>query len=198
MEQNDDSSINISSLFSIRDYVVAARENNICNNWPFPEEYLEVCVKYCINRVLPPFETRDSLVRNPSRKQDECTNYSEESQDKFTSVSDSCLEDYDEKEIDSVGGDASTEEAVCKISEPMCLLSLSTNKYEHAEGSGLNSETSLQSLNLDHVKRLSHKRKKRKGKCKKRSMVDIIAKAKPCSMEDVEKKCEMNSQMYNE
>ncbi|KAF6176438.1 hypothetical protein GIB67_010075 [Kingdonia uniflora] len=187
MEPNDDSNINTSNSFSIRDYVAAAREKSICHNWPFPEEYLKLCMKHGVTRVLPPFEACDSPMRSPSWKKDACNTYSLDDQEHVDSVSKSCLENIYEKEINSVGNDAYIDEAVCKISEPMYLLSLSTNKYEHGEESGLNSETSLQPLDLEHVKWLSCKRKKRKGKSKKRSMVDIIAKAKPCSMEDVER-----------
>ena len=38
---------------------------------------------------------------------------------------------------------------------------------------------------MNGAKRLRNKRKRRKGKRKKRSMVDILAAAKPCTLEDL-------------
>lgn len=98
-------------------------------------------------------------------------------------------------------------EDISKESSQDCRLSLSSNSCKHEENS-LNpssgvasdivvSETQLsagiQSFLHRHQcnkimncpKRLSHKRKRRKGKCKKRSMVDILAAAKPCTLEDL-------------
>ncbi|OVA04141.1 hypothetical protein BVC80_1501g5 [Macleaya cordata] len=49
--------------FSIRDYAFTARRKGIEKNWPFPQEYLQLCLKHGIRDLLPPFEPPDS-VRN--------------------------------------------------------------------------------------------------------------------------------------
>ncbi|KAL0353437.1 UNVERIFIED_CONTAM: hypothetical protein Sangu_0925000 [Sesamum angustifolium] len=51
--------------FSIRDYVFNTRGKDIKNNWPFSQKNLQLCLKYGVKDVLPPFQTLDS-VRNPS------------------------------------------------------------------------------------------------------------------------------------
>ncbi|XP_051124804.1 uncharacterized protein LOC127247126 [Andrographis paniculata] len=51
--------------FSIRDYVFNTRGKNVENNWPFSLKNLQLCLKYGVKEVLPPFQSLDS-VRNPS------------------------------------------------------------------------------------------------------------------------------------
>ncbi|KAL0399033.1 UNVERIFIED_CONTAM: hypothetical protein Sradi_2246600 [Sesamum radiatum] len=51
--------------FSIRDYVFNTRGKDIKNNWPFSQKNLQLCLKYGVKDVLPPFQSLDS-VRNPS------------------------------------------------------------------------------------------------------------------------------------
>ncbi|KAJ4980792.1 hypothetical protein NE237_031629 [Protea cynaroides] len=54
--------------FSIRDYVFAGRSKDICANWPFPKQYLQLCLKHGIKDPLPPFETPDSVRNQCSSK----------------------------------------------------------------------------------------------------------------------------------
>ncbi|MCL7028707.1 hypothetical protein MKW94_025988 [Papaver nudicaule] len=49
--------------FSLRDYVFTARRKGIEKSWPFPQEYLDICLKHGVRVPLPPFEPPDS-VRN--------------------------------------------------------------------------------------------------------------------------------------
>ncbi|KAI3918765.1 hypothetical protein MKX01_042085 [Papaver californicum] len=49
--------------FSLRDYVFTARRKGIEKSWPFPQEYLDICLKHGVRDPLPPFEPPDS-VRN--------------------------------------------------------------------------------------------------------------------------------------
>ncbi|KAL4185958.1 hypothetical protein AMTRI_Chr10g8370 [Amborella trichopoda] len=51
--------------FSIREYVLAARNRDIGTNWPFSPQYLQLCVKHGVRNLLPPFESPD-IVRDPS------------------------------------------------------------------------------------------------------------------------------------
>ncbi|KAG6730978.1 hypothetical protein I3842_01G106900 [Carya illinoinensis] len=48
--------------FSIRQYALASRQNDINCSWPFPEKYLQICFKHGIHNVLPPFEPRGSAI----------------------------------------------------------------------------------------------------------------------------------------
>ncbi|RZC74320.1 hypothetical protein C5167_049806 [Papaver somniferum] len=49
--------------FSLRDYVFTARRKGIEKSWPFPQQYLDICLKHGVRDPLPPFEPPDS-VRN--------------------------------------------------------------------------------------------------------------------------------------
>ncbi|KAK6149478.1 hypothetical protein DH2020_017003 [Rehmannia glutinosa] len=51
--------------FSIRDYVLSTRAKDIKNNWPFSQKNLQLCLKYGVKDVLPPFQSLDS-VKDPS------------------------------------------------------------------------------------------------------------------------------------
>ncbi|XP_058114501.1 uncharacterized protein LOC131257705 [Magnolia sinica] len=50
------------SHFSIRDYVFTSRSNDIEANWPFPQQFLHLCLKHGVENILPPFEP-PNLVR---------------------------------------------------------------------------------------------------------------------------------------
>ncbi|KAF8414332.1 hypothetical protein HHK36_002333 [Tetracentron sinense] len=54
--------------FSIRDYVTTARSKDIKTNWPFPQQYLQLCLKHGIKNLLPPFEPPDSVRNRCFRK----------------------------------------------------------------------------------------------------------------------------------
>ncbi|KAK8709505.1 hypothetical protein V6N13_060520 [Hibiscus sabdariffa] len=45
-----------SKPFSIRQFVADTRRKAIILCWPFPKKYLQICLKYGISNVLPPFE----------------------------------------------------------------------------------------------------------------------------------------------
>ncbi|XP_077221908.1 uncharacterized protein LOC143855712 [Tasmannia lanceolata] len=47
--------------FSIRDYVFTARSKDIGVNWPFPQQFLQLCLKHGVQDILPPFEPPDSI-----------------------------------------------------------------------------------------------------------------------------------------
>ncbi|RZC63415.1 hypothetical protein C5167_025170 [Papaver somniferum] len=56
-------------FFSIRDYVLAARDKNISRNWPFPEKYLQTCMIHGVSKVLPPFDSHKSVKNLLYRKE---------------------------------------------------------------------------------------------------------------------------------
>ncbi|KAM0932331.1 hypothetical protein DsansV1_C46g0241671 [Dioscorea sansibarensis] len=47
--------------FSIRDYVFNLRNEDIKKNWPFPQKFLQVCLKHDVKDLLPPFESHCSV-----------------------------------------------------------------------------------------------------------------------------------------
>ncbi|XP_010268317.1 PREDICTED: uncharacterized protein LOC104605296 [Nelumbo nucifera] len=204
---NDNVKLAMTKPFSIREYVFAARERNISHNWPFPDEYLQVCMKHGVNRVLPPFEAPD-LVRNPSHREDVGLNCG---QDKKTHVSFS--EKYfpaidEQKRSVKLESETYLDGAVSEVSKRVCLLSISASRYTNGENGQKfdlachhvvpkvhSSSTSPsptwhadQSLvEMPPNKRLRQKRKKHKGKPKKRLLVDIFATARPCILEELDR-----------
>ncbi|CAA0832501.1 Unknown protein [Striga hermonthica] len=52
--------------FSIRGYVFCTRAKDIRNNWPFSQENLQLCLKYGVKDVLPPFDRTLDSVRSQS------------------------------------------------------------------------------------------------------------------------------------
>ncbi|KAJ9536118.1 hypothetical protein OSB04_un000695 [Centaurea solstitialis] len=52
--------------FSIRDYVFGSRSKNIASNWPFSHESLQLCLQYGVKNLLPPFQSLDLMITNPS------------------------------------------------------------------------------------------------------------------------------------
>ncbi|RZR99088.1 hypothetical protein BHM03_00028559 [Ensete ventricosum] len=61
------------SNFSIRDYVFASRNKGIESSWPFPQQFLQLCVKHGSKTILPPFEpphlVRTQCVSKPAESQ---------------------------------------------------------------------------------------------------------------------------------
>uniref|UniRef100_A0A2P2KKY9 Uncharacterized protein n=1 Tax=Rhizophora mucronata TaxID=61149 RepID=A0A2P2KKY9_RHIMU len=52
--------------FSIRHHVFSARGKDIKKNWPFSLKALQLCFKYGVKDVLPPFQPLDTVKNNPS------------------------------------------------------------------------------------------------------------------------------------
>ncbi|OVA19094.1 hypothetical protein BVC80_9031g32 [Macleaya cordata] len=164
MGSNDDA-VAINKPFSIRDYVLVARQKDISQNWPFPDKYLQTCMKHGITKLLPPFESCN-FARNPSYREEENSSSAKEDKAIISSINKSCVE-FDRKEeiIKVYNIDVSTSSTKPSFNNQMdqCLTAVPSSK------------------------RLKSKRKKRKRKRKKRSMVDICAKARPCTLEELDK-----------
>lgn len=183
--------------FSIRQYVLAAREKDVSCNWPFPEKYLRVCQKHGISNLLPTLEPL-VLATNQSHKEGLSLNYTQEeiiNADYVISI------DGHKENIE--GCDLNSE-----VSSQACNLSLSSDICKHKENNSLSSDivhvpgspeiqlsTTTPSLHphfvqsteaLTSTKRSKHKQRKCKRKRKKRSMVDIFAVAKRCTLEGMD------------
>lgn len=148
--------------FYCRDYVLAAREKDISQNWPFPEKYLRTCIVHGITTVLPPFEpARNNSEKNPSYREEENSGFADKEEQVHNGV------DFNRKqETIEVNIDVSTSNAIPKSDyqiEDHCLTTVPSSK------------------------KLKYKRKKHKRKHKMRLMSDIIAKAKPCTLEELDK-----------
>ncbi|KAL5972307.1 hypothetical protein ACLOJK_041560, partial [Asimina triloba] len=53
---------------SFPDYVFNARSKDVGVNWPFPERFLQLCLKHGVKDILPPFEGPDSVRAQCSGK----------------------------------------------------------------------------------------------------------------------------------
>lgn len=152
--------------------------------------------------MLPPLESHHSAIqslRGPIHLQNN------ENASSFIKMVQNTVEQEDLLRKES---NLASNEDISRESSQDCQLSLSSNSCKNEEnGYKLSSDVASDvvvsrsepsavipiSLLHEHQcskivksnKMLRHKRKKRKGKNKKRSMVDILAVAKPCTVEDL-------------
>lgn len=180
MLTNDIGEINNKRLFSqslihyklcCRQYVLACRDRNISQNWPYEEKHLQLCLKSGVmeKELLPPLEpgkaSHDEPLNGFSKMHPPNDNNSKET--------DSCIAEVPQECNYKVSNhQPSSQEEAAKLSQPeeTCSLSGSTNLHNN-------------SLPLKTVK---CKRRRRKGKCKKRFMVDILAMAQHSTLEEID------------
>lgn len=175
MDSNENamtSDSNTNKAFSIRDYALEARERDIHNNWPFDEKCMDFCVKLGVNKLLPPFESPDSVRHSLYRCMQ--SHDPEEPIAPIDSNDKCCQGTKEEKEFIKDDSSLYIDEAVSDITRQMSPLSLSSTKSERDDGG------SAMPLTKCFVK----KRNKRKGKHKMRSMEEIYAEARPCTLEE--------------
>ncbi|KAK8709502.1 hypothetical protein V6N13_060517 [Hibiscus sabdariffa] len=175
-----------SKPFSIRQFVADTRRKDIIHCWPFPKKYLQICLKYGISNVLPPFEpcinpTTQAMNENVGWT---CSDQQHKDHVPFENkvvlqeklIKDECNCYYDEM----------------LSSKAPCHESNLSFDYTSSVTVPLNRESSsIQGSHLDvHLrintlpsKRTIHKQRKRKGRRKKLLMSDILARAKPCTLE---------------
>lgn len=165
---------------------------------------MQICFNHGIHNVLPPFEPRGSAIL--SLRQGGSFKSSGKDNEKDDSFDDKVQNFAEREKLIKDDCDSYSYEEISKVSSEECHLSLSSNcKLEESNHitSDLASSvivpkvqpsTTMPSLNLDFdqnsqsqtfAKRLIHRLKRRKGKHKKRSMVDILAVAKNCTLEDL-------------
>ncbi|KAF5465189.1 hypothetical protein F2P56_015218 [Juglans regia] len=190
--------------FSIRQYALASRQNDIYCSWPFPEKYLQICFKHGIHNVLPPFEPRGSAIL--SLRQGASFKSSGKDNEKDNSFDDKVQDFVGQEKHFKYECDSYSYEEISKLSSQDCHLSLSSScKLEESNHitsdlassvivSKVQPSITMPSLHLDvdqnsqsqtFTKMLMHKLKRRKGKRKKRSMVDILAVANNCTLQDL-------------
>lgn len=201
--------LHFSNLYR-RQYVLDYRQKDIFHSWPFPEKYLQMCLNHGISNdsVLPPFEPHHLAVESLGFRHSNCSQqneiinaistqriHQETAGEENVSKEECCL--------------TKTDEAVSKICGEVQdrRASLSNNTSEHDEndhhlGSDVTSSIIVSKdqpsadipTSLPHVrpgdmiaksnKRLRLKRRRHKGKHKKKTIVNILSMAKPCTYED--------------
>ncbi|XP_059448310.1 uncharacterized protein LOC132179587 [Corylus avellana] len=169
--------------FSIRQFVLASRQNDILRSWPFPEKYLQICFKHGIRNVLPPLEPRDSAIQ--SLRGCAKFKFSEQDIEKTDSFDNKAPDSVEQEKLVKDECDSYSHEELSKVSGQDCNLSLSSNSYKLEEKNSDIPSVDKNSKSQISSKGLRHKRKRYKGKRKKRSMVDILAIAKHCNLEDL-------------
>lgn len=159
---------------------------------------MQICLKHGINNVLPPLESHHSAIQ--SLRGDVHFNYCSQQNDENAGSCKKIVQiTVGHEQMLKEECNLYSDEEISKGSSQDCHLSLSSNSYKHEEdGTNLSSGVAsdiIVSRNQLHfhqcnkimngTKRLRNKRKRRKGKHKKRSMVDILSAAKPCTLEDL-------------
>ncbi|RDX89201.1 hypothetical protein CR513_29098, partial [Mucuna pruriens] len=168
------------------EYVVACRQRSILGNWPFHEKHLQLCLKHGIKEVLPPMRCQKQLKG--------CSNMMH-SQNDNTKEADSCKAEVPHV-IDEHSQNIKNE----------CDYKVTNHLSSHEEGNQHNCGTISANLSQPadtctlptstHVhKTVKDKRRRRKGRCKKRSMVDILAVARHSTLEEIHR---MNKFYYAE
>ncbi|MCL7050725.1 hypothetical protein MKW94_002965 [Papaver nudicaule] len=115
-------------LFSIRNYVLAARAKNISGNWPFPETYLQNCMIHRVSKVLPPFDSYKS-VKNIVYRKEENSHYVKDGKSDTVSIRKNYVGLDRGKEIIEVNCSASTSNTNPRSNEEMdeqCLTAMAT------------------------------------------------------------------------
>ncbi|QCE05721.1 hypothetical protein DEO72_LG9g726 [Vigna unguiculata] len=177
--------------FAIRQYVLACRHRNISLNWPYEEKHLQLCLKSGLREkeLLPPLEpdkaSHDEPVKGFSKMHSPNGNKNKET--------DSCNAEVPQKCNYKVSNHPSPHEEgnysnyhndSAKFSQPEETRTLSDSTNFHDK-----------SPLLPPSKTVKCKRRRRKGKCKKRLMVDILAMAQHSSLEEIDA---MNKFFYAE
>lgn len=191
------------NLLLSRQFVGATRRKDIFHCWPFPPKYLQICLKYGISNVLPPLEpshptikiTTETVGLTCSHQQDQ-ENVSFENKARDLIVPDKLIEDECNSYYEVLR--APCHDCLNSHLDDSCTLkdesNLSSDYTSNVDPVQVNQQSSSaqgshlyvdQRINTVFHRRSGHKQIKRKGRQKKRSMVDILAKAKPRTLEDL-------------
>ncbi|KAL2323864.1 hypothetical protein Fmac_022922 [Flemingia macrophylla] len=171
--------------FSIRQYALASRHRSTLHSWPFHEKHLQLCLKHGLKEVLPPFVTKNSLAE-PLKG---CSNLTYSRNDDSQEV-DSCkaeVPDFIDDHLQCIKN-----ECDCKVANPFSSHEegnqhkgiISANLSQPAEACTFQSSTNVYK-SLPPSKAVKDKRRRRRGRCKKRSMVDILAVARHSTLEEI-------------
>ncbi|KAL9316943.1 hypothetical protein ACSQ67_013460 [Phaseolus vulgaris] len=181
--------------FSLRQYVLASRHRNLLQNWPFHEKHLKLCLEHGLEEVLPPLGPQTSLSEPDSpnlmhSSSDGNSNKKEEADSCKAevphlhgyhpqTVQNEC--DYKVKE----GNQHHCSNVSANLSQPAYKCTLPSSTHHAYKRSPL----------LPSSKAVKDKCRRHKGRCKKRSMVDILAVARHSTLEEIHR---MNKFYYAE
>ncbi|KAK4266567.1 hypothetical protein QN277_027464 [Acacia crassicarpa] len=182
--------------FSIRQYVLACRQKGLVQSWPFLEKYLKMCLDLGLRNVLPPFGLSSSNNNNSVSESSSHNNNGII----IPNLNDPCDdEDYDDdKNVGFLKSESPhhrhvlleqmKEQNIVNLSDSG-LLSNNEHRSKAIQEDGMISPADW--VNHQIIVRCSSKssgkldRRRRKGRCKKRSMADILAEAKHCTLEEI-------------
>ncbi|KAK6255302.1 hypothetical protein QQP08_012213 [Theobroma cacao] len=195
----------VTNPFSIRQFVEATRRKDVFLCWPFQQKHLHICLKYGISNVLPPFEPCNPAIRTTeetvglmcSQQNEENVSFENKVRDVIVQeqlIKDECNSFYDEVLLKAPCHDflkshlddssKHKDESNLSFDYTSNVIAPLNRQSSSIEGSDLNVHPRTNTLSS---KRLRHKQRKYKWRQKKRSMLDILAKAKPCTLEDLYK-----------
>ncbi|KAI4344861.1 hypothetical protein L6164_012048 [Bauhinia variegata] len=182
--------------FSIRQYVLASRQRNLLNSWPFPEKYLHLCLNHGLKDVLPPMELLTTLAESLKSS----SNLNCPQDDNHRKIQEPDLIEHEQQnvktEFDLFSRDEKSKATGQKIPishedgrHHVCNFSNMISPEEDIftkPSSGYVHKKSLTMTNSS--KTTKHKWRRRKGRhcTKKKSMAEILAAAKYCTVEDLQ------------
>ncbi|XP_039055557.1 uncharacterized protein LOC120198276 [Hibiscus syriacus] len=175
-----------SKPFSIRQFVADTRRKDVIHCWPFPKRYLQVCLKYGISDVLPPFEpcTNPSarvLNENVGRT---CSDHQHEDQVSFENkviLQEILIKDEWNCNYDEILPKGPCHESNLSFDYTSNVTVPVNRESNSVQGPHFDSQQRIKRVS---PKKLSHKQRKRKGRLKKRTMSDILARSKSCTLDD--------------
>ncbi|KAL4289385.1 hypothetical protein AHAS_Ahas19G0380900 [Arachis hypogaea] len=185
--------------FSIRQYALAWRHRSIFHSWPFPERYLHMCLSRGIDirDVLPPLFSpqtcEDESLKGCSSKNliHSHGNNGDDSKDGFEfckTNSNIKNNDYGTSFHDDEEGNNDNQYNNCIVPVPdnvaeddevLDIQPISSSIHVHKTSP----RPTMASLLSN--KGVKDKRRRRRGRCKKRSMADILADARHCTVEEI-------------
>ncbi|KAJ0601596.1 hypothetical protein HanIR_Chr03g0130571 [Helianthus annuus] len=205
-DENLDGTNNPVPNFSIRDYVFKSRSKDIARNWPFSDKSLQLCLNNGVKNPLPPFQSLESLRNYSSVGVCAVENHSpsQETISSFDSIRNDDSQSHLEEDLANTMSNSQPTVKKCKlvmklnlgvepIEEtaaskvcPVCkTFSSSSNTTLNAHiDSCLSEESSMKCTADPKIKTVKHKIKPRKT----RLMVDICKTARPCTIEQLDKR----------
>ncbi|BAT93567.1 uncharacterized protein HKW66_Vig0199560 [Vigna angularis] len=181
--------------FSLRQYVLASRHRNFFQNWPFHEKFLQLCLKHGLEEkeVLPPFGSQTSLTEPLKDSPNLMHSSSDDNDNNDEKEADSCKAEYD------YHPQTTKNDCDYKVKEGnQQNCNISANLSQSAYTCNLPSSThahKISPLMPPPSKKVKDKCRRHKGRCKKRSMVDILAVARHTTLEEIHR---MNKFYYPE
>lgn len=181
--------------FSLRQYVLASRHRNLLQNWPFHEKHLKLCLEHGLKEVLPPLGPQTSLSEpdpnlmhsssdgNSNKKEEEADSCKAEVPHLYGYHPQTVQNDTDYKVKE--GNQHHCSNVSANLSQPAYTCTLPSSTHHAYKRSPL----------LPSSKAVKDKCRRHKGRCKKRSMVDILAVARHSTLEEIHR---MNKFYYAE